>query len=456
MVFSSLVFLLIFLPVSLIVYYILPAKCKNAALLAASLVFYAWGEPKYILILLLSIAINYASGLALEKARGKSEKLILALSVLVNLGLLCFFKYTDFALETVNSVFGVGISALKIALPVGISFYTFQALSYTVDVFRGTVGAQHNIITFATYISMFPQLIAGPIVRYSDIESALLERKPQADKIAEGIFRFIIGLSKKVLIANQVGDIWNEISQLESPPVLTAWIGAAAFMLQIYFDFSGYSDMAIGLGKMLGFEFAENFDYPYESKSVSEFWRRWHISLGSFFRDYLYIPLGGSRKGALRQIINLFIVWLLTGLWHGAGYNFILWGLYFFVVLVLEKTLLLRILNKLPAIIRHIYTLLAVLFSWVIFACDGMAALSRYVRALFGFNGFADRMSVYYLLSDAALLVIAAVFSTSAAKKLFSKLDCAGARIAIAAVLYALCIFFIAQDSYNPFLYFRF
>ena len=458
MVFSSSIFLLIFMPIVLGLYYLLPAKMRNLGLLTASLIFYAWGEPIYILIMLFSTVFDYSNGLLLEKfeKKEKAKKLILILSVVVNLGLLCFFKYTNFAIESVNSVFNLGITGLNIALPIGISFYTFQTLSYTIDVYRGSVKAQHNIIAFGMYVSMFPQLIAGPIVRYADIENQLLKRSLEADIVADGIFRFVLGLAKKVLIANQAGAIWNEVSAVDNAPVLTAWIGAAAFTLQIYFDFSGYSDMAIGLGKMLGFVLPENFDHPYEAKSVTEFWRRWHISLGTWFREYLYIPLGGNRRGKARQIINLLVVWFLTGLWHGAGWNFILWGLYFFAVLVLEKFILAMQLKRLPAFLQHVYTMLVVLFSWVIFACDDLNMLGNYLTSLFGANGFMNEMSIYYLLTNAVVLVFGAVLSTSLVKKLLCKINSFAVRACISVVLFVICIIFVVSESYNPFLYFRF
>ena len=458
MVFSSSIFLLIFMPIVLGLYYLLPAKMRNLGLLTASLILYACGEPIYILIMLFSTVFDYSNGLLLEKfeKNEKAKKLILILSVVVNLGLLCFFKYANFAIESVNSVFNLGITGLNIALPIGISFYTFQTLSYTIDVYRGSVKAQHNIIAFGMYVSMFPQLIAGPIVRYADIENQLLKRSLEADIIADGIFRFVLGLAKKVLIANQAGAIWNEISSVDNAPVLTAWIGAAAFTLQIYFDFSGYSDMAIGLGKMLGFVLPENFDHPYEAKSVTEFWRRWHISLGTWFREYLYIPLGGNRRGKARQIINLLVVWFLTGLWHGAGWNFILWGLYFFAVLVLEKFILARQLKRLPAFLQHVYTMLVVLFSWVIFACDDLNMLGNYLVSLFGANGFMNEMSLYYLLTNAVVLVFGAVLSTSLVKKLLCKINSFAVRACISIVLFVICIIFVVSESYNPFLYFRF
>ena len=463
MVFSSFVFLLAFLPLTLGIYFLSPKKAKNAVLFISSLVFYAWGEPIYILIMLFSTVFDYCNGLALEKLEKKNNqkgrRAVLILSVAVNIGLLCFFKYSDFLIETVNSVGGLNLRVMGIALPIGISFYTFQTLSYTIDVFRKKVRAQHNIINFGMYICMFPQLIAGPIVRYADIEHQLdiNQRKTDYDKIISGIQRFALGLAKKVLIANQAGALWSEISARNGVSSATAWLGAFAFAIQIYFDFSGYSDMAIGLAKMLGFDLMENFNYPYMSQSVTEFWRRWHISLGSWFREYVYIPLGGNRKGLPRQILNLFIVWFLTGLWHGAGWNFVLWGLYFFVLLVAEKLFLLKVLKKLPALFRRFYTLFAVLFSWAIFANDDFSKLSGFIFSLFGNNGAYSADFLYYLKSYALILIIGAVFSTDYPKKLFNKLIKSQAvKTLVAALLIAFSVLMLIGDSYNPFLYFRF
>ena len=344
MVFSSAVFLLIFLPVVLLLYYVLPARARNPLLLVTSLIFYAWGEPVYILIMLFSTVFDYCNGRLLERLdqKGKPElrKWVLVLSLIGNLGMLGFFKYTDFLISSLNALTGQEFDLLGIALPIGISFYTFQTLSYTIDVYRREIPAQHNIISFGMYVCMFPQLIAGPIVKYRDIEKQINSRTLGTDRICAGIFRFTLGLGKKVLLANSFGAVWDEISAQQGNAAVTSIIGAVAYMLQIYFDFSGYSDMAIGIGKMLGFDFLENFNFPYESKSVTEFWRRWHISLGSWFREYLYIPLGGNRKGLPRQMLNLLIVWGLTGLWHGAGWNFVIWGLYFFALLAAEKLFL--------------------------------------------------------------------------------------------------------------------
>ena len=468
MVFSSTVFLCVFLPVVLAVYYVLPARLRNGFLFAASLVFYAWGEPLYVFIMLFSTVFDYCNGLLLErfdrKGNEKGRRAVLVVSVVVNIGLMCFFKYTDFLIESVNTLTGAGLGLLRLALPIGISFYTFQTLSYTIDVYRRRVGVQHNLIDFGMYISMFPQLIAGPIVRYADVEHRIRGRTTDPEQIVEGIFRFTAGLCKKVLIANQIGALWDEIYSFGGTvPALTAWTGALAFAFQIYFDFSGYSDMAIGLGKMLGFEFPENFRYPYRSASITEFWRRWHITLGVWFREYVYIPLGGNRKGLARQILNLFVVWFLTGLWHGAGVNFILWGLYFFVFLVLEKLFLLRAFKKLPKIFAHLYTLLVVLFSWVIFACERTDALLRYIGSLFGANGFAAPESVYYLKSFWPIFLVAALFSVGLPMLLVDraekKIPAPARRILrmiACIVMLTLCVMFIVGDSYNPFLYFRF
>lgn len=469
MVFSSAVFLLLFLPAVLLAYYAVPVKARNPLLLAVSLLFYAWGEPVYIVIMLFSTVFDYCNGLLLEKldATGKPEKrkYILLLSVAVNIGLLCFFKYTDFVIGTVDSLTGAGLSLLHIALPVGISFYTFQTLSYTIDVYRREVEAQHNILDFGMYICMFPQLIAGPIVKYRDIQKQLHDRTLTAERACSGLFRFVTGLGKKVLLANSFGAVWDEIAACGgSQSALTALLGAGAYMLQIYFDFSGYSDMAIGIGRMLGFDFLENFDHPYESRSVTEFWRRWHISLGTWFREYLYIPLGGNRKGLPRQVLNLLVVWALTGLWHGAGWTFVIWGLYFFVLLVIEKLFLLRRLKALPAFVGRIYTLAAVLLSWIVFASDGLGDALRFLGALFGRNGLYDAATWYYWRENGLWLLVGGVLSVSvvpkAVRRLLRRIRSEKLRFAVtacgAAALYALSLIMVINSSYNPFLYFRF
>ncbi len=467
MVFSSAVFLLLFLPITLGIYYISPHKIKNTVILLASLIFYAWGEPVYIVIMLFSTVFDYTNGLLLERFEKKNadrkRRAVLIISVIVNIGLLCFFKYTNFAIDSLNSAFSIGIPAVNIKLPIGISFYTFQTLSYTIDVYRKKVNAQHNILNFGMYISMFPQLIAGPIVRYADIEEQIENREIDYDRTANGIYRFCRGLCKKVILANSFGYIWDFISpDVLHSSSLVAFIGAVSFMFQIYFDFSGYSDMAIGLGRMFGFEYKENFDYPYESKSITEFWRRWHISLGSWFREYVYIPLGGNRKGLPRQIVNLFIVWFLTGLWHGAGWNFIVWGLYFFVLLVVEKLFLGKVLEKLPSFISRLLCLFAVLISWIIFACDDLSSAVIYLKSFFGANGLISG-SLFYIRSYWILLLLGAVFSTHFIKSAYLKvLSRLGERpqFAVNAVLsltgYAISLILVINSSYNPFLYFRF
>ena len=467
MVFSSLEFLTLFLPLVILLYFILPAKCRNGILLLFSLVFYAWGEPVYILIMLFSILVNYLFGLGICKAenRQKTKKVLLVISVIVNLMMLGVFKYSDFAVGNVNSIFQTEIALPGITLPIGISFFTFQAMSYVFDVYRKDAEAQKNILNFGLYISLFPQLIAGPIVRYSTVAEEINNRKVSPELAAKGIKRFLTGLAKKVLLANNIGFLWSQISETQNVTAAAAWLGAIAFTFQIYFDFSGYSDMAIGLGYVFGFHFLENFDYPYISKSITEFWRRWHISLGTWFREYVYIPLGGNRRGTARQIRNILIVWLLTGLWHGASWNFVFWGLYYGVLLMLEKFVLNRFLEKLPSVIRRCYTLLIVVFGWVIFAFDNTASLFSYLGGMFGANGPADRTFVYDLTSNAVLLIILFVASTPVCKKIGEKFRSkSGKSAAVYAVfetvwyllLFVLSLAYLVDSTYNPFIYFRF
>lgn len=469
MVFSSLTFLFLFFPIVIGVYYLCPRALRNLWLLAASLLFYAWGEPVYIRLMVASILFNYLCGLgvaALQKREKKGiAKTLLILCVVGNIGALGVFKYADLLIGTINGIAGSHLALLELALPIGISFYTFQALSYVIDVYRGTVAAQKNPITFGTYIALFPQLIAGPIVQYKTVEEQLSCRRETAAQFAAGIGRFTVGLGKKVLIANQVGALWDTVSALPQAQLAagTAWLGALAFTFQIYFDFSGYSDMAIGLGKMLGFEFLENFDYPYLSRSITEYWRRWHISLGTWFREYVYIPLGGNRHGLSRQILNLIIVWGLTGLWHGASWNFLLWGLYYGVILIVEKVWLLRPLQKAPAAVQHLYSLLLIILGWIIFALTDFSAIGGYFAALFGAHGGLDSSTMYLLTSNLILLVIAGFASTRLPAKLAAgfvqRLTPAG-QTAVKCVFYTgvllMCIAFLVGDSYNPFLYFRF
>ena len=469
MVFSSLTFLFLFFPIVIGVYYLCPRALRNLWLLAASLLFYAWGEPVYIRLMVASILFNYLCGLgvaALQKREKKGiAKTLLILCVVGNIGALGVFKYADLLIGTINGIAGSHLALLELALPIGISFYTFQALSYVIDVYRGTVAAQKNPITFGTYIALFPQLIAGPIVQYKTVEEQLSCRRETAAQFAAGIGRFTVGLGKKVLIANQVGALWDTVSALPQAQLAagTAWLGALAFTFQIYFDFSGYSDMAIGLGKMLGFEFLENFDYPYLSRSITEYWRRWHISLGTWFREYVYIPLGGNRHGLSRQILNLIIVWGLTGLWHGASWNFLLWGLYYGVILIVEKVWLLRPLQKAPAAVQHLYSLLLIILGWIIFALTDFSAIGGYFAALFGAHGGLDSSTMYLLTSNLILLVIAGFASTRLPAKLAAgfvqRLTPAG-QTAVKCIFYTgvllMCIAFLVGDSYNPFLYFRF
>lgn len=466
MVFSSAVFLCIYLPIVLLGYYTCPKKWRNLFLLIVSLVFYAWGEPKYVLLMVFSIVINYIFGRLMDKNRAdrRKLKLLLVLSVVIDLGLLGIFKYTDFIIENLNAAFGTGFDLLNVALPIGISFYTFQAMSYTIDVYRNNVKVQKNLIDFGMYIAMFPQLIAGPIVRYSDVEGQLASRRVTTGDFADGIMRFAVGLGKKVLLANQIGALWTEIYGLGGvTSALTAWLGAAAYTFQIYFDFSGYSDMAIGLGKMLGFRFPENFRYPYEALSITDFWRRWHITLSTWFREYLYIPLGGNRRGLMRQALNLLIVWTLTGFWHGAGWNFIVWGLYYFAILFMEKLFMLKALDRLPKALRHVYSLLLIVVGWVIFACDDVSVLPQYLGSMIGLNGALGGQDVYWLTTKAVLLIVCTIASTQLPKKLFEKaLESMNEKTAFiikavpAAAVLALSMVFLVGDSYNPFLYFRF
>lgn len=466
MVFSSTIFLCVYLPLVLLGYYICPKKGRNLFLLIVSLVFYAWGEPKYVFLMIFSILINYVFGRLMDKNRGRQKrmKLMLVLSVVIDIGLLSVFKYTDFIITNVNAIFGASFDLLNIALPIGISFYTFQAMSYTIDVYRNDVRVQKNLIDFGMYITMFPQLIAGPIVRYADVQDQLAERSVTTADFSEGVMRFVVGLGKKVLLANQMGAVWSDIYALGGDvSALMAWTGAIAYTFQIYFDFSGYSDMAIGLGRMFGFKFPENFRYPYQSVSITDFWRRWHITLSTWFKEYLYIPLGGNRRGLARQALNLLIVWSLTGFWHGAGWNFVMWGLYYFVILFIEKLFLLKALDKLPKFFRHVYALLLIIIGWVIFASDDVSVLLPYLGSMFGANGAIGGMDVYTLLTKAVLLIICCIASTELPKKLF--LSAAGAmnekaaftlKSVLTIALLALSMILLIGDSYNPFLYFRF
>ena len=426
MLFSSIPFLYYFLPCVILLYLIAPRFLKNTVLLLSSLVFYAWGEPRYVIWMILSISLGYIFGLLIERFREKRgiAKLFMILSVISSLAVLGYFKYADFFISNINAVTGLSIPLLKITLPVGISFYTFQILSYTVDVYRGDVAAQKNPIDLATYVALFPQLIAGPIVRYSDIAQQLKNRNHSFEKISAGMSRFIIGLSKKILIANMLGELCDVFKASNDKSVLFFWLYAIAYTLHIYFDFSGYSDMAIGLGKIFGFDFLENFNYPYISGSVTEFWRRWHMSLGSWFRDYVYIPLGGNRVSQARHLFNIFVVWMLTGMWHGAAWNFIVWGLYFAIILMIEKLFLLKYLKK-SKVLNHIYVLLLIIISFVIFDAASMKDAFSYIGAMFGAGDypFISTEFVYYLRSYGVVLLIGIIGSTPLPKLVTKKID---------------------------------
>jgi alginate O-acetyltransferase complex protein AlgI len=425
MLFSSISFLYYFLPTVLILYFIVPNKFKNTVLLFSSLFFYFYGEPTYVLLMIVSAVSGYLHGLWIEKAKARGGgKLPLASSIFFSLAGLLYFKYTDFFIQNANRLLNTQIPLLKLALPIGISFYTFQILSYVIDVYRGDAKVQKNVLDFLTYVCLFPQLIAGPIVRYTTIEEELKSRKHTLEGFSEGVRRFIIGLSKKVILANTLGELGTHFSNATEKTVLFYWIMTVSFMLQVYFDFSGYSDMAIGLGRIFGFKFLENFNYPFISKSVSEFWRRWHISLGTWFRDYVYIPMGGNRVPVLRWFLNVFVVWFLTGFWHGAQWNFILWGLYFAVLLILEKYVFKAFLEKAPAIVQRVYTLFAVTVSFVLFNADSLEESIRNLKGMFGLLNipFSGIETVYYLRSYGIVLLIAAIGATPLAAKAFRRL----------------------------------
>ena len=468
MLFSSIVFLFTFLPAVMILYYLLPVRFRNVILLLASLVFYAWGEPVYLFLMLLSILFNYFSGLDIARnlQDKRAAKRSLVFNLIINLAVLGFFKYEGFVLDTLNGILPVHISYHALPLPIGISFYTFQILSYIIDVYRGNVKVQTNLPNFALYVTMFPQLIAGPIVQYADVDEQLASREISRTKFGEGSMYFIRGLAKKVLLANTSGMIFTEVSGLakDNIAVMTAWLGAFAYMFQIYFDFSGYSDMAIGLGKMFGFEFNMNFNYPYVSKSITEFWRRWHISLSSWFRDYVYIPLGGNRVSKIKHIRNLLIVWFLTGLWHGAAWNFVAWGLYYGVILIIEKYLLSPVLDRLPDVVRHIYSIVLVVIGWVLFFSSSFGQAADYIRVMFGAgaHGFADRESMYLLTSNLILWLILIFGSTPLVHFRYEhmlrskKWNTTIINSVVYAALFIVCIAYLVTETYNPYLYFRF
>lgn len=464
MVFSDSVFLFMFLPLTLAVYYAVPFAFKNTVLFLTGLLFYAWGEPVYVLIMLLSTAIDYCAGRLMDRfdSNKNIRKATLLVSVVMNLSLLGIFKYGSFFIGSVNGIFGSAIPDPGLPLPIGISFFTFQSMSYTIDLYRRNIKVQKNFIDFAAFVTMFPQIVAGPIVRYEDVSAQLACRRIDLRSMSDGITRFVCGMCKKVLIANSIGALWTDVKAQDyaSMPAATAWLGIAAFTLQIYFDFSGYSDMAIGLGKMLGFDFPENFRYPYNSKSIAEFWRRWHITLGDWFKSYVYFPLGGSRGSTAATIRNTLIVWLLTGLWHGASWNFILWGLYYGVLIILEKFVFRRLLERTPSALRYILTMLAVVFGWVIFEITSPASELEFVKAMLGFGGsFANSFTLNALHNYAVTFIAAIAISTGIPLKICKKLPEKRADtlslVGEAAGMTA-CIACLVDSGYNPFLYFNF
>ena len=468
MVFSSLTFMFIYLPIVLGVYFILPRKFKNLWMFLSGLFFYGWGEPVYLWIMILSTLIDYCAGYFIFKYDNKPKLRVIFLfaSIGMNVGLLSIFKYSGFFVSTINSVSGLSLTVPEIALPIGISFYTFQSMSYTIDIYLRNIPVQKNPITFATYVTLFPQIVAGPIVRYSDVQNEIDNRTITIDLVGEGVFIFVKGLAKKVLLANNIGSLWSTIKaqEISELPAATAWLGILAFTFQIYFDFSGYSDMAVGLGKMLGFNFPQNFNFPYISKSISEFWRRWHITLGTWFREYVYIPLGGNRKGMPRTLLNLFIVWMLTGFWHGASWNFVLWGIYFGIIIILERLFLGKWLKKIPSILQILYSFILVVFGWVLFEFIELHDVFSYFGAMFGANAtpFADANTVYYLVSYIIIFILCAFFSHDISKKIadafIAKFPVVSKIISpiLAILAFLVCTAYLVDATYNPFLYFRF
>lgn len=463
MLFTSISFLYYFLPTIIILYFITPKKYRNYILLIFSIIFYMYGEPKYVILMLVEILVAYFGALLIDKYKSKE---IFLITIIIHIGLLCVFKYTDLFITTINSIFKSNINLFNIALPIGISFYTFQILSYVIDVYKGKVKVQKNILKLATYVSLFPQLIAGPIVRYETICDELDNRDETIEKFSLGTRRFIIGLAKKVLIANMLGELCTKFSLVDERSVLFYWIFAISYMLQVYFDFSAYSDMAIGLGKMFGFTFLENFNYPFISKSITEFWRRWHISLSSWFKDYVYIPLGGSRNGTLKLVRNIFIVWFLTGIWHGAAYNFIIWGLFIGVFLVIEKLWLSKYISKLPKVLRNIYVLFIIMISFIMFNAGSINEAFFNIKGLFGLNKevFINNYTIYYLKSYLIVLIIAIFGATPLFKNIVEKLrknktinNLINVLEPIFLIILLLLVTaYLIDSSYNPFLYFRF
>ncbi len=466
MVFSSIVFLYIFLPIMLLIYFIVPNKFKNAVMILASLIFFAWGEIRYIFIMLLLAIMDYICGQKINKyfENKNKKKIFLFIDIGVNLLILFFFKYADFIITNINHITNLDIPLLNIPLPIGVSFNTFQSLSYIIDVYRGTVKCEKSFYNYLAYTTLFPQIIAGPIVRYETVDEELEEKNISIDNFTIGIKRFIIGLGKKVLIANNIGVLWNiiEMGDYSNLTFVLSWFGIIAFALQIYFDFSGYSDMAIGLAKIFGMDFDENFNFPYISKSITEFWRRWHMTLSSWFKDYVYIPLGGNRKGFIKQIRNILIVWFLTGAWHGASWNFILWGLYFGVILILEKLFILKVLEKTGKIFSHIYAIILILIGWVIFAFEDLSKIGTYFNAMFNINNFVNNETLYYVRNYGLITIIGILCSTLLIKNFIEKLNKSDKKrykileIIFYMAIFILCTANLVSDSFNPFLYFRF
>ena len=463
MIFSSIPFLFFFFPLFILLYFTLSFKYKNYILLLFSLIFYAWGEPIYILLMIFSSIVDFINGKNIEKYKDdkKKKKFYLIISIIINIALLVFFKYADFFIKVINNILNLDIPLLNLGLPIGISFFTFQTMSYSIDVYRGDVKAEKDFLTFMTYVCMFPQLIAGPIVRYETVSSELHKRDINFKKFADGFTRFLRGLFKKVLIANNIGLLFTLItsSEVNDISIMTGVLAIVSYAFQIYFDFSGYSDMAIGIGNMCGFTFLENFNYPYISKSITEFWRRWHISLSSWFKDYVYIPLGGSRVNILKNIRNILIVWILTGFWHGASWNFIFWGLYYGILLLLEKFVLKKYIDKLPDFVKHIYTIVLVFIGWMIFAFDDSKYLFEFIKALTS-NKFVDSAFLYYFKNYFLILVIATLFSLPVYPKVKEKMNntlfTSLLSISIYVILFIITLSYLVSDTYNPFLYFRF
>lgn len=464
MVFSSLVFMFAYLPITLLAYYLVPRQGRNIFLFIINLIFYGWGEPKLVLLMVFNIFLNYTGGWLVDKYRAdaKKKKLFLILTCVLDIGILAVFKYTGMITETLNMLPFLNIPELQISLPIGISFYTFQTMSYVIDVYRDDAPVSKNFINFGTYVALFPQLIAGPIVRYRDVAEQLVNRRETLEMFTKGVKLFMVGLAKKVIIANTMGTLTTNIfATTDENGVVGTWVGMIAYTFQIYFDFSGYSDMACGLGNMMGFEFLKNFNYPYIAKSITDFWRRWHISLSTWFKEYVYIPLGGNRKGVKRQILNLLIVWGLTGLWHGAAYNFVLWGLYYGLLLILEKFVLKKFLDRLPSFVQHIYTLFIIIIGWGLFYFTDVGQLGEFMVDLFNFgNGICGNQAFNLIMSNLPMLIIAAVASTPLAATLYTRFE--HTRFMwIPETLYCMGVLVVStaslvNQSYNPFLYFRF